>query len=70
MRAVHLGMPFWLAAIVTPLILLGTAELMYRVGTHKSQVYEDERLRSQITTVQASTLGLLALILGFTMSMA
>lgn len=62
-------LPLWLADVVIILMLLGAAELMFRVGL-KSQAADDDRVRTQVTTVQASSLGLLALILGFTMSMA
>ena len=62
-------MPIAIVAVVTMLALVVAAELMYRAGS-KSRARDDERVRAQVTTVQASTLGLLALILGFTMSMA
>jgi hypothetical protein len=50
-------------------ILLGATELMFRVGRRLRTRY-DERTREQTVTVQTATLGLLALMLAFTMSMA
>jgi hypothetical protein len=49
--------------------LIVTSEAMYRFGRTRTDLY-DEKLGGQISTVQAATLGLLALVLGFTMSMA
>jgi hypothetical protein len=62
-------MPLWVADLVIIVVLVGAAEVLFRVGL-KSHVAEDEGVRAQVTTVQASSLGLLALILGFTMAMA
>jgi hypothetical protein len=62
-------MTFWFLAVTVTVVFLAVAEAAFRVGRGKP-VWEDERMRSQVTTVQASTLGLLALILGFTLSMA
>jgi len=62
-------MPLWLADVVVMIALLVTTELMYRAG-RSTRMARDEATRSQISTLQASTLGMLALILGFTLSMA
>jgi hypothetical protein len=59
----------WFSDVVILIGLLVTSELLYRVGL-ASRGRGDENVRSQVTTAQASTLGLLALFLGFTMSMA
>lgn len=62
-----MSLAFLALGILASFILF--AELGYRVGT-RSTYRENEHARSQVTTVQASVLGLLALLLGFTMSMA
>src|SRR5512134_2220617 len=49
--------------------LLVVTELMYRIGRARSARYDEQR-RGQVSTVQAATLGMLALVLGFSMSMA
>ncbi len=58
-----------LTTILYALALIATTEVMYRYGRFRSKHYDDKR-GSQLSTVQAATLGLLALVLGFTMSMA
>lgn len=58
-----------IATIMLAAALLLTAEVIYRFGVTKSEGYDDRRI-GQVATVQAATLGLLALVLGFTMSMA
>lgn len=62
-------MVFVLTTIALTLAFVVTTELMFRVGRTVSSRY-DEKLQHQVSTVQAATLGLLALVLGFTMSMA
>jgi hypothetical protein len=62
-------MSFWFGALTVVFALIAAAELAYRAG-RRSPIRDDELARSQVTTVQASTLGLLALLLGFTLSMA
>jgi hypothetical protein len=59
----------WFSGVALLAVLLVTSELLYRTG-RKSRSRSDETVRSQVSTAQASTLGLLALFLGFTMSMA
>jgi hypothetical protein len=59
-------MPIWITDMALVIVLLTTSELMFRFGRKQRDV---ERL-SQVTTAQASMLGLLALFLGFSMSMA
>lgn len=51
------------------LTLLATTEIGYRLGRRRAR-HADDAWRSQVTGVQASTLGLLALLLGFSLSMA
>lgn len=62
-------MVFVLSTIALTIAFVVTTELMFRVGRGVSARY-DEMLQQQVSTVQAATLGLLALVLGFTMSMA
>jgi hypothetical protein len=59
----------WFSDVALLIVLLVTSELLYRVG-RASRRRGDENVKSQVSTAQASTLGLLALFLGFTMSMA
>ncbi len=59
----------WLLLLVCAVLLLGLAEAGYRAGLRLNQA-TDHALRSQIGGVQAAVLGLLALLLGFTFSMA
>ncbi|MDX2090375.1 MAG: hypothetical protein SFX73_21130 [Kofleriaceae bacterium] len=62
-------MPLWFADVVALLALLVMSEVMFRVG-RKSRRREDQHNKAQISSAQASALGLLALMLGFTLSMA
>ncbi len=48
--------------------LVVVTELGYRLGRQRADA-ADEASRAQVTTVQASTLGLLALLLGFSLAM-
>jgi len=61
------------SAVLVAIALLGVmvlgAELGYRLG-RKGRRTHDEPTRTQITSIQAATLGLLALLLGFTFAMA
>lgn len=56
------------AAVLIGLMLLG-AELGYRIG-RRGRATNTELTRIQIISIQGSTMGLLALLLGFTFSMA
>ena len=62
-------MAFAYIACAVTLLFVAVAEIGYRAGT-RSRSCENENVRSQVSAVQASTLGLLALLLGFSMSMA
>jgi ABC-type multidrug transport system fused ATPase/permease subunit len=62
-------MPLWFADVAILIALLVTSELMFRSG-RRSRRRGDENTKSQINAAQASALGLLALMLGFTLSMA
>jgi len=62
-----MDMPLWLSDLVVLIVLLVATEVMFRIGRRARR---EESVRSQVATVQAATLGLLALILGFTMAMA
>lgn len=62
-----MGLVFMTLSLAVALVL--TSEVMYRYGLSRAQAYDEAHV-SQISTVQAATLGLLALCLGFTMSMA
>lgn len=59
----------WVFAITIAVVLLGLAELGYRIGLRLFAA-KDEARRSQIGGVQGAVLGLLGLLLGFTFSMA
>ena len=50
-------------------LMLAATELGFRLG-RKSEPRTPESIKSQIFTVEAAILGILALLLGFTMSMA
>jgi hypothetical protein len=60
-------MPLWISDLAIVLVFVGAAEVAFRVGRAGR---DHDVLRAQVATVQASTLGLLALLLGFTMAMA
>jgi len=61
------------SAVLIAIVLLGAmvlgAELGYRFGRRGRQT-QNEPTRTQIISIQAATLGLLALLLGFTFAMA
>lgn len=61
------------SAVLIAIVLLGVmvlgAELGYRLGRRGRQT-QNELTRTQIISIQGSTLGLLALLLGFTFAMA
>jgi len=60
------GTAIYLASIG---ILIGATETGYRIG-RRAQSRIDEKARSQVATIQAAVLGLLALLLGFTFAMS
>ena len=59
----------WVFGLIVAMVLLGLAEVGYRVGL-RLYTAKDEARRSQIGGVQGAILGLLGLLLGFTFSMA
>lgn len=59
----------WLFGLTIAALLLGLAELGYRIGLRLYRAHDDAR-RCQISAVQGAILGLLGLLLGFTFSMA
>jgi hypothetical protein len=59
----------WAFAILVAAVLLGLSEAGFRIGLRLYQAHDEAR-RSQISAVQGAVLGLLALLLGFTFSMA
>ena len=59
----------WLVLSIVGLLLLALAEVGFRAGL-RLFVRKDEPRKGQIGTVQGAVLGLLALLLGFTFSMA
>lgn len=68
-------MPFVLMTLSFVVVLIGLTELLFRAGRHKrarahAQATEYDAMREQVTTVQVATLGLLALMLGFTIAIA
>jgi hypothetical protein len=50
-------------------LMMAATELGFRLG-HKAEAAIPENTKSQISTIEAAILGVLALLLGFTMSMA
>ena len=62
-------MPLWLTDLSIFVALLAISELMFRTGRSRGRPASED-VHSQITAAQASSLGLLALMLGFTLSMA
>lgn len=59
----------WGLLLVVSVLLFGLAEAGYRIGL-RLHAAKDEARRSQVGGVQGAVLGLLALLLGFTFSMA
>jgi len=59
----------WLIFIITFVIFFLATEVCFRVA-HIKRASADESTKSQITTFQGAILGLLGLLLGFTISMA
>src|SRR5262245_39544455 len=55
--------------VLVVLALTVATEVSFRIGRRSRERY-DEHMRGNLVTLQAATLGLLALMLGFTMSMA
>jgi hypothetical protein len=63
------GVSEWLVMLVVLATLLGASEFGFRFG-RRSCAKTDQDMKSWITTVAASVLGMLGLLLAFTMSMA
>jgi hypothetical protein len=63
------GVPEWLTAIVFIAAILAATELGFRHG-HKSYGKADPDTKSWVTTIVASVLGVLGLLLAFTMNMS
>jgi hypothetical protein len=63
------GVPEWLTAIAFIAAILAAIELGFRQG-HKSYGKADPDTKSWITTIVASVLGVLGLLLAFTMNMS
>jgi hypothetical protein len=59
----------WYITLAIIAILVVVAEVGFRLGCRR-QTWVDDNYRSQLSTMQASTLGLLALLLGFTFALA
>lgn len=59
-------MPIWLADLLLAVVLVATSELAFRFARRRSR----KDAGKDLGTTQASTLGLLALVLGFTLAMA
>jgi hypothetical protein len=58
----------WLVDVGIAIALVATSVTMFRVGWRRA--HRDDAVVSQVTAVQAATLGLLALMLGFTLAIA
>jgi hypothetical protein len=63
------GLNEWLIITIVIALLLSASEIGFRFGWWR-QSKSNEPTRSQVNTLQAASLGLLALLLGFTFSMA
>ena len=63
------GLNEWLIFAMVIGMLLFATEIGFRLG-RREQLKSNEHARSQVSTLQAASLGLLALLLGFTFSMA
>ena len=63
------GLNEWLIFAIFIILLLSASEIGYRLGW-RAQSKINEPTRSQVNMLQAASLGLLALLLGFTFSMA
>lgn len=59
----------WILFAALLVCLLGAAEIGFLLG-RRARLDIDEQTRSQMTTIQAAVLGMLALLLGFTFSMS
>jgi hypothetical protein len=59
----------WLVLIIIGLVLVALAEVGFRAGL-RLFVKKDEPRKGQIGAIQGAVLGMLALLLGFTFSMA
>ncbi len=62
-------MPLWFLLLGVAILLLMASEASFQIG-RRSRQRKDEVVRSHVTTASASVLGLLALLLAFTLSMA
>jgi len=63
------GLNEWLILIIIIALFLSSSEIGFRLGRW-TQSKSNEPTRSQVNMLQAASLGLLALLLGFTFSMA
>lgn len=61
--------PGWLIQVVFLLLMMGAIEGGYRMGRRAAPT-TSEKARGQISVIEGSLLGILGLLLGFTMSMA
>jgi hypothetical protein len=63
------GLNEWLIVTIVIALFLSAIEIGFRLG-RRGQSKGNEPTRSQVNTLQAASLGMLALLLGFTFSMA
>lgn len=59
----------WMIYLTFFLLLIGAVELGFRIG-RKAESRVTARVRAQISIIEGSLVGILGLLLGFTMSMA
>jgi len=59
----------WISLLVSAVVIFAAAQFGCRLGT-KNPDRHREQVRSHITTIESSLLGLLALLIGFTFSLA
>ena len=65
----HGGIPAWMVVLVAGAVMMFLAEVGYRVGL-RLHAAEDTARKAQIGGIQAGTLGLIGLLLGFTFAMS
>jgi hypothetical protein len=68
-RYLFFDVPIWVLGFLALLLMLGCSEVGFRVG-YKSRDRFDESMRSRTTIFESAILGVLGLLMGFTMSMA
>ena len=68
-RYLFFDVPIWVLALVALALMLGCSEIGFRIG-YRSRNRFDETMRSRTTVFESAILGVLGLLMAFTMSMA